>query len=845
MIEEGEEPKPFPKSRKELTKKKYIRVIEQEDEPAPPKYDVLGESTVFESKLQPVDLDLMVYQIQKKAKNLATIRRLILYVPFVIFITMWMFFGFEIETGYWMQHGIRQQILWKPFPYGGANSLETEKPPGAPDLTTFHTFQKQDVNSPLDYYRWLKGVVIPALFVEKSLNGTQLPRNQLGYSISQIKNIGALRIRQHRIKKKRTLSSDSICSPLRRFVPLLPQFDHDCYEDISTGTIDTAPFGPNNTYTYKTCDQNGGGYTYRGRKLSFDCGAHTLFLPFNTSRADALKFVDDLIANKWIDKQTKSQVVEWFGYNNNINFFTSSKFAVEFTRGGGLISTWEIDAFRIQPFREALNIVYFAVCMLAPLFLLISIFVWILDLFNEFKYGTGWHFFLDSELKFPWVNLMNLAEVINLGLIIVSFGIRFYLFFREFAPFDMINVFNSTIPWPTRLEEARNLTIYDNAIVGTGVILSYFRIFKFFSLNDRLNLISETVQRAASNLGSVVLTQILSLFAFAVCGWIIFGNDIDDYKDLLSALSALLRSLIGENQSFDDYFAESRILMPIFYISFIFLNFLIVINMIFGVIETGFNDSVVNVLDKSMLFDVKRTARTFLDYGKKLLFLERGLNHKKDVKYKINQGDDELVKKLKKYQQQHGTTTINAEDIRNALKGGGEDTINRIMYRYDIDGDGTIDIRELEMASTHRDEEEAKKRQEAAALKNVGKIQSMLSKKQKKNIDDLPVEKNVDDYVKSVDGAVDELLYLLAEEVGEEEFVKAQYDSDEEYEEINMDEEIKVEEITSASDEGSPKRTSPKRNSPVKVEEEKKETGDGIAEIEQTPTNEEVIDLNN
>ena len=107
------------------------------------------------------------------------------------------------------------------------------------------------------------------------------------------------------------------------------------------------------------------------------------------------------------------------------------------------------------------------------------------------------------------------------------------------------------------------MTIYDNAIVGTGVILSYFRIFKFFSLNDRLNLISETVQRAASNLGSVVLTQALSLVAFAVCGWIIFGNDIDDYKDLLSALSALLRSLIGENQEFDNYFAESRILMPI------------------------------------------------------------------------------------------------------------------------------------------------------------------------------------------------------------------------------------------------------------------------------------------
>jgi hypothetical protein len=89
-----------------MTVFKFILTINSET-PAPPKYDIQGETNVFDSKLQPIDLDLMVYQIAKKGKNLATIRRLILYIPFVIFITMWMFFGFEIEAGYWMQHGIR------------------------------------------------------------------------------------------------------------------------------------------------------------------------------------------------------------------------------------------------------------------------------------------------------------------------------------------------------------------------------------------------------------------------------------------------------------------------------------------------------------------------------------------------------------------------------------------------------------------------------------------------------------------------------------------------------------------------------------------------------------------
>jgi hypothetical protein len=199
--------------------------------------------------------------------------------------------------------------------------------------------------------------------------------------------------------------------------------------------------------------------------------------------------------------------------------------------------------------------------------------------------------------------------------------------------------------------------------------------------------------------------------------------------------------------------------------------------MIFGVIESGFNDSIVNVVDKSMLFDVKRTAREFILYGKKILRLERGLNHRNDVKYKINQGDDEVVATLKKYQQQHGTTSINADDVRNALKGGGEETINRIMYRYDTDGDGTIDIRELERASNHKDEEE-ELRKEADKLKALGKIQAITSTKKVQK--EKKVEKTVDEYVKNVSSNVDELLFMLAEELGEEEFIKAQYDSEDE-----------------------------------------------------------------
>lgn len=61
----------------------------------------------------PVDLDLMMYQINKKNKSVAMIRRLILYIPFLIFVTIYMFFGVEITNGFWVQKGLRVRFSFQ------------------------------------------------------------------------------------------------------------------------------------------------------------------------------------------------------------------------------------------------------------------------------------------------------------------------------------------------------------------------------------------------------------------------------------------------------------------------------------------------------------------------------------------------------------------------------------------------------------------------------------------------------------------------------------------------------------------------------------------------------------
>lgn len=256
--------------------------------------------------------------------------------------------------------------------------------------------------------------------------------------------------------------------------------------------------------------------------------------------------------------------------------------------------------------------------------------------------------------------------------------------------------------YPAHLENVRYWTLQDMSVISITLVVSYFKLFKFFELNDQLNLLTITLSKSAANLGSVIITLLLTLSAYSMTGWIIFGGDNDDFKDFQSAFSALLRLMIGENEAFDSYYSENRISWIIFYLFYMCTNFLICINMVFAVIEGNFTESIPDVLNQSAGVDFTSEYARTKRLAKKFLYLDRGVKAVESNDVEINQGDDELIEKLKNFQIHHKKNEITADDVRKALKGAGEETIKRIMDRYDFDGDGMIQLVELERISNKR-----------------------------------------------------------------------------------------------------------------------------------------------
>lgn len=344
----------------------------------------------------------------------------------------------------------------------------------------------------------------------------------------------------------------------------------------------------------------------------------------------------------------------------------------------------------------------------------------------------------------------------------ISFAIRIYVgVIVSSANFSIEKVLLTPTGYPTHLENVRYWISQDISVITICLIVSFFKLFKFFELNDQLNLLTITLMKSAANLGSVIITILLSLCSFSLCGWLVFGYDLEDFKDFQSALSALFRMMIGANGNYDLYYQESKTFFVIFFLVFICINFLVCINMVFAVIEGKFTISIPDVLDKSIGIDFYRGINKTSNIFKKVFYIDRGIRPFKSSNIEINQGDDEIIDKLKQFQIQHKQNEINRDDIRRALRGAGEETISRIMSRYDIDGDGSIELVELERISkrrnknTQKDIEKGREIEENERINQLKEIQILEGDQ----VDES--EKNESQCISSMEESFEKILKIL------------------------------------------------------------------------------------
>jgi len=507
----------------------------------------------------------------------------VFYIPFLICFVFVFLLNRPIEDSFYMSSGIAGLTRFKPLPsFKQDRFFET--------VTDIFWFEK-----------WME-IVVRELWMDDSPGGIPAMQQTLltwPTVIGQNILIGALRIRQQRVH-------DASCTFNKKFVSNDTAFlqalgsaawgtggQLPCYGLLTEAGMEKSPFMcPVTAPTCKVTNSSlsdlgipfGGQFLYNsqigtsvvGQLTSYEAGGYGFDLPFNESKtviAQKVKalfqlgFFDD-VATRYID-------LTFFVYNPAIDIFLHVQHIFELPSGGTWIPVSRETAFGVFTLRNKGFLVFEFFFFI---FMLVFVGIFIDEARNENRKGRLLGFF------FNWWNLM---EFFNLLFFHIMFFYRWVWMSASNALAKDEILEGSEFPEELEsLQDNFKFQIWFNAV---NTILTFLKLLKYVRLNDRLNILTRTLDATSQSLSGVLILFVYVVTAFAIGANSLYGNNLFTFRSLDASYVSLLRTLLGDF----DYAAmsiENREVTVAFFWAFNILCLFILLNFLVAVISDGFAD---------------------------------------------------------------------------------------------------------------------------------------------------------------------------------------------------------------------------------------------------------------
>merc|ERR1719183_1755520 len=127
-------------------------------------------------------------------------------------------------------------------------------------------------------------------------------------------------------------------------------------------------------------------------------------------------------------------------------------------------------------------------------------------------------------------------------------------------------------------------------MIATIIFFVWIKTFKYLNFNHTMTLLSRTLSQCAGDILGYTVMFFIVFLAYAQFGYLVFGPTTFGFHTFGDSVYSLFRIILGD---FDFYalIRADRVVGPIFFISYVFVVFFILINVFLAVI----NDSYVEV----------------------------------------------------------------------------------------------------------------------------------------------------------------------------------------------------------------------------------------------------------
>lgn len=331
--------------------------------------------------------------------------------------------------------------------------------------------------------------------------------------------------------------------------------------------------------------------TYFGGGYSVD------FFP----KQDNHEIVEHLLDDHWLNRGTRAVIVSYTVYNSAVNYLSSVTLLMEFPISAGVVLRHSILTFQAIKYVSETGVQLILVEVVAVLLVIYYLVVMLQKMFRQrCSYFTSF-----------W-NLIDLALV---ACSIASIVMYVYRTVME----------NHILSRVAKKKPNESIGFGEVGFWGYGYVqavacVNFFatiRLVKLLRFNRRTSLLEATLLKAKRFLYSYAIIFVIVMSGFVIFAFLLFCTRIYDYRQMGSAVSSVIRLLLGKYK-FADYQNAHHLLGPVFFMAFNMMSNWVMINMMISILDDA--SAAVKKEQESIRSEDAEAMNLLFQYFKGILF---------------------------------------------------------------------------------------------------------------------------------------------------------------------------------------------------------------------------------
>jgi polycystin 2 len=535
---------------KEFPKKVSIENTKQIGKRSSPSLNIKDD----EKKNDDNDLELLyvpadkLYHTILKLKKNKLYYNLAIYMFFLFLFCMINFQMIDIHKSFEQNDVLKELLVWEEFPYSLDSSVNILSGP----MIEKNAY---DVKTHEELIEWLEGPFFDNVYSDEYYN--ESPKNNTFLLGGFNKIINRIQIRQNRVKLKQCPS-------------FIENEKYHCSFEYSGQNEDKEKWQIGNR-TYNFYNNMSNMYGISGFGYDYGNGGYQIILPLD--KIKAIKKINELKDNLWIDYRTRTISINLNIYNPNTNLINVVRILFELTENGRIDLLLRFYTMPYTIYKTLLGRFMFAGQVFYMLFILYYIWEEIVDIK------------LANNICQYLIDFWNIIDIINLVMHILTI-VAYINWLQDFEVIDDQKILLQSEKYIDLFDLAQKY--YTIAVFSAfNAFIGFLKIFKYLQLSHRLNVLWVTLKKAFWDISSMFIVFMLIILGFATTGHLIYGTNMREYHSLISSISTVLRLSIGEI-NYSELLKVNSYFTPVFITSYIFMVVFVMMNMFIAVISEYF-----------------------------------------------------------------------------------------------------------------------------------------------------------------------------------------------------------------------------------------------------------------